>query len=94
MTRSRMALQRFAKRMQRALHPCGCSFAIAAFGIAALAAACSPVPRSSEADPRLTQKHMSSYASGSCFYSDVSDANRLANGRVSHWCGPEPKGLN
>jgi hypothetical protein len=89
---NQFSVQRFAQWTRRASIPSPRSFAIAAFGIAALATACSPIPRLNEAAPRQVPKSTSSYANGACFYSDVSGTDRMASGRVLHWCGPEPKG--
>lgn len=34
------------------------------------------------------------YASGNCFYSNDSGAERNLAGRALHWCGPEPRAVN
>jgi len=84
---------RFVQERRASIH-CARRFAIAVFGVVALVTACSPIPRSSEADARPVQKSTSPYGSESCFYSDVSGADRVTGGRVLHWCGPKPKPLN
>ncbi len=81
-------MQRFAKWTRRA----PILAVIGILGVVALTAACSAIP--SDADARLIQQRASPYGNGSCFYSDVSGADRIVNGRVFHWCGPKPKPLN
>jgi hypothetical protein len=66
---------------------------IVGFGFVALTAACSAAQAPGGSDPRLVQKSSIPYASGSCFYSNVSGIDRTAGGRPFHWCGPEPRAL-
>jgi hypothetical protein len=58
--------------------------------VAACTAGCSSLPAPGAGDRPQIQ---SSAAHAACFYSDRSGADRLAGGRVVHWCGPEPKAL-
>jgi hypothetical protein len=66
---------------------------IVGLGFVAFTAACSSVLAPGSADPRLVQKSSNPYASGSCFYSNLSATDRTAGGRMFHWCGPEPRAL-
>jgi len=81
-------MQRFATWTRRASIRCVRRFVIAAFGVVALATACSPIPRSGEADPRPVQKSTSPYASGSCFYSDISGTDRMTAAVCSTGAAP------
>ncbi len=62
--------------------------------IASAAAGCSPIQASGSGNlPQAAQITAAPYVRASCFYSDVSGADRTVAGRVLNWCGPEPKAL-
>jgi len=65
---------------------------IISFGILAMTAGCSLVPSPAGGGAIVTQQSAPSYASA-CFYSDRSGTDRIAGGRVIHWCGPEPRAV-
>ena len=67
-----------------------------AFGfVAGIAAGCSSVTPSPQANSRQLRPYDGgTYASGSCFYSNDSGAERNLAGRTLHWCGPEPRAVN
>ncbi len=58
---------------------------------AACVAACSAAPGPGAGDRPAAQNHTHPSTGAACFYSDSSGADRLAGGRVIHWCGPEPR---
>jgi hypothetical protein len=61
--------------------------------VAACTAGCSSLPAPGAGDRPQIQSSVDPSAQSACFYSDRSGADRLAGGRVVHWCGPEPKAL-
>ena len=63
--------------------------------IAEVAAGCGSTTPSLQSNSReLRPDDASAYASGSCFYSNDSGAERKLAGRALHWCGPEPRAVN
>jgi hypothetical protein len=63
--------------------------------IATVAAGCSSATPSLQSNSRqLRPDDGGAYASGSCFYSNDSGAERNLAGRTLHWCGPEPRAVN
>jgi hypothetical protein len=59
--------------------------------VAACTAGCSSLPAPGAGDRPQIQSSADPSAQAACFYSDRSGTDRLAGGRVVHWCGPEPK---
>ena len=63
--------------------------------IAGVAGGCSSATVSLDSNSRrLRPNDGDAYASGSCFYSNDSGAERDLAGRTLHWCGPEPRAGN
>ena len=63
--------------------------------IAAVVAGCSSAAPSLQSNSRqLRPDDAGAYASGTCFYSNDSGAERNLAGRALHWCGPEPRAVN
>jgi hypothetical protein len=61
--------------------------------IAACTAGCTSLPAPGAGDRPQVQSTSHSSVRVACFYSDRSGADRLAGGRVVHWCGPEPRAV-
>jgi hypothetical protein len=87
---------RYARQPIRRAKPMNVASLTLAFGcIAAVAAGCSSVTPSLQSNSRqLRPEDAGAYASGSCFYSNDSGAERYLAGRALHWCGPEPRAVN
>jgi hypothetical protein len=62
--------------------------------IAGAVAGCGSPPPSLGSNNQSSPGSGSAYASGGCFYSNGSAAERHVAGRVLNWCGPEPRPLN
>ena len=88
--------KRYARQPIRRAKPMNVASLTLAFGcIAAVAAGCSSVTPSLQSNSRqLRPDDVGAYASGSCFYSNDSGAERNLAGRALHWCGPEPRAVN
>ena len=67
---------------------------IIALGFVACAAAgCSAIEVAGDNPQQAAHNGAARYASAACFYSNVSGADRIVDGRLLHWCGPEPRAL-
>ena len=85
---------RYARQPMRRTKPMNvASLTLVSGFIAAVAAGCSTATPSPQSNSRqLRPDDAGAYASGSCFYSNDSGAERNLAGRALHWCGPEPRG--
>jgi hypothetical protein len=84
---------RFARYTKRSSITARRASVIISLGMFALTAGCSSILTSGGDGPIVTQKSAPPYASAACFYSDKSGTDRIAGGRVVHWCGPKPRAV-